>query len=99
MTVYAPGNLDEHAAALDQLGSVIGGESLPSIAAVSKDAKGVQDHEDPALTCGSGGIRPSGTSRHARFQAPRNDVRKQSRGALPLVTVGNRRNADRGELT
>jgi hypothetical protein len=52
-----------------------------------------------ANDAGSGGIRTLGASRHVRFQAPRGDVREQSRGALLLVTVGNRRNPDRGEQT
>jgi hypothetical protein len=36
---------------------------------------------------GSGGIRTPGASRHARFQAPRSDVREQPGDVLPLVTT------------
>jgi hypothetical protein len=36
---------------------------------------------------------------YVRFQAPRGDVREQSRGALLRVTVGNRCDPDRGEQT
>jgi hypothetical protein len=45
------------------------------------------------------GFEPLGASRVARFQALRGDVRGQSRGALLLVTVGNRCDPDRGEPT
>jgi hypothetical protein len=51
----------------------------------------------PDQSGGSGGIRTPGTSRHARFQGPRGDVREQSRGAPLLVTVGNRCGPDCGE--
>ncbi len=42
MTVYAHGNLDEHAAALARLGSVIG-ETLPSTVAVNEST---EEHQD-----------------------------------------------------
>jgi hypothetical protein len=42
MTVYAHGNLDEHAAALARLGSVIGG-TLPSTVAVNETIEEEQD--------------------------------------------------------
>ena len=44
MTVYAHGNLDEHAAALARLGAAIGG-TLPSTVAVNESAEEEQDHE------------------------------------------------------
>jgi hypothetical protein len=43
MTVYAHGNLDEHAAALARLGAVIDG-TLPSTVAVNGCTEEEQDH-------------------------------------------------------
>lgn len=47
MTVYAHGNLDEHAAALAQLGNVVGG-TLPSDVAVNEDPNEGEDQEYPS---------------------------------------------------
>jgi hypothetical protein len=66
MTVYAHGNLDQHAAALAWLGAAIG-EMLPSTVAVNETTEEKQDLKR-VLSCGSGGIRTPGTSRYARFQ-------------------------------
>jgi hypothetical protein len=80
MTVYAHGNLDEHASALARLGAVIDG-SLPS----TRPLRRAKIVEMGAALRKRRDSNP-GASRHARFQGPRNTVQERSRDALPLAT-------------
>jgi hypothetical protein len=80
MTVYAHGNLDEHASALARLGAVIDG-SLPStrpprraeIVEMWAELRKRRDSNPRCLSARS-------------LQGPRNTVQERSRDALPLVT-------------